>query len=243
MNVSSGPSFVSSALQLLAHGPEAGGRRGGQAAGPLVPGEAPERKRGGLSANELDAVLQAMAPLIGNRPADEAMASVGHLAGDIAAVRATGEDVALITWGVAGGGGMGFALSGKELAAALMSDDPNSLGTITTGDGKVVFGRDLLREALVPRIDPEQAAAGLGPSAKDRIAAAVSRMMEKAAEDGTGDSPPSAGDGEDGDASVTQISITAAQEGDPWMTVTILPAQTGTAASGKAEGQLLDMQA
>lgn len=68
-------------------------------------------------------------------------------------------------------------------------------------------------------------------------------MIEKAAEDGTGDSPPSAGDGEDVGAPVTQIRITAAQKGDPWMTVTIPPAQASTAVSGKAEGQLLDMQA
>ena len=78
---------------------------------------------------------------------DKAVRFEGPL-GNLAAKRGAGEEAVLVVVSIPGGGTSVSVMSPDELAAALASDDPNSLGSVTTDDGTTDSQRDMVRAEL-----------------------------------------------------------------------------------------------
>jgi hypothetical protein len=131
--------------------------------------------RGTFSAKELGRILSALEPITSGVSDDEKAVRLEGVLGDLAAKRAAGEEAVLMVVSVPGGGTMATVMSPGELAAALASDDPNSLGSVTLDDGTTYSFRDMARAELGGR---EGKAA---MTARDTIAAAIADMMAKAA--------------------------------------------------------------
>lgn len=217
------------------------------AAVPTLLDQVASQQRGSFSSKELGEMMATLEPGLKTLPADEAAEAMGGLLGELATRRAAGQDAVLFTMEVPGGGFMATVMSASELARALASDDPASLGYTITDDGKTTYHRDVLRQALGMTEDraPADAADGAaaeptdGLSSKDQIAAAIVAMLDKALrEEEAGEATPA----EDAsDAAAAPLSFTTEADGTK-VNIFVFPRRAAEAGQA-GSGLLLDVQA
>lgn len=216
------------------------------AAAPTLLDQVASQQRSSFSSKELGEMMAALEPGLKTLPANEAAEAMSGLLGELATRRAAGQDAMLFTMEVPGGGFMATVMSASELARALASDDPASLGYTITNDGKKTYHRDVLRQALGMTEDraPAEAADGAteptdGLSSKDQIAAAIVAMLDKALREEEAGEATSAEDASD--AAAAPLSFTTKADGTK---VNIFAFPRQAAEAGQAgSGLLLDVQA
>jgi hypothetical protein len=180
-----------------------------------------------FSGSELVEILAALAPIANAMPADAPGNGLGELLTELASKRAAGPAV-LVVVQAPGGGSMAAALTPDELAAALASDDPNVLGSITT-NGRTTYFRDALLEAVTAKA---YATAIASSSTKDQVAQAISEMLRQASAD------PDPADAASTAGKATQVANAVGKDGAR-ASILVFPGPAGTAPAGDA-GMLLD---
>ncbi|MBR0666107.1 hypothetical protein GXW71_17235 [Roseomonas hellenica] len=223
------------ALQPLTAGSDKGASA---AAPPTLLDQVASRQRGSFTSKELGEMMAALAPGLDTLPADEAEEVMSGLLGELATRRAAGQDAVLFTMEVPGGGFMATVMSASELARALASDDPASLGYTITDDGKTTYHRDVLRQALGMN-DAKDGAAAEGKDAlspKDQVAAAIVAMLDKALRE------EKAG-GEDDHSDVTAAPLSFTTEADGTKVNFFAFPRLAAEAGQSGPGLLLDVQA
>lgn len=126
-----------------------------------------------------DMITAGLRQIMGDLPGGLPPQITDGLFSDAAKKQASGEPLVMIVVKAAGGGGMAVVMTKEELAAKLASDDPRSFGSITT-DGKCTSFLDAIRAAFDVKVDPA-APPESQFSVKNQVAAAVAKMLEKAA--------------------------------------------------------------
>lgn len=210
------------------------------------------QQRGTFTTKELGEMLAALAPGLKDMPIEQAAEGVSGLLGELATRRAAGQDAVLVTFATPGGGVMASVKSPSELARALASDDPKSLGMVITNDGKTIYFRDVMREALGMNGKSEASDAQGGAaksedalSPKDQVAAAIVRMLEEALSEEDADAVSSDGDdggSEDSKAPAAPLSFTGEVDGIK-VGIFAFPRQVAAEAGQAGSGLLLDVQA
>ncbi|KAL9098061.1 MAG: hypothetical protein Q9187_009739, partial [Circinaria calcarea] len=108
-----------------------------------------------FSTLEIRAVEIALGPFSAGGTPEMNAQLLESVLGNIASRRDKGEDASLIVTRVKNGGGSATVMSRSELAAALDSDDPASMGSHQGADGKIIYWRDVIKQlaGLLDKMD------------------------------------------------------------------------------------------
>ncbi|UFN47789.1 hypothetical protein LPC08_17465 [Roseomonas sp. OT10] len=156
------------------------------AAPPLQAGGIAQGASGGgsgtFTTRELGQILSALSPAVENQDENGKARFVGDILANLSARRSAGEATFMVAAFFPGGASIISMRSPSELAAALASDDPGSLGSFIDNDGTAYFVRDMLREALGMQTGPTPGDGFTAWDSRDAIAAAIAEMLADAAE-------------------------------------------------------------
>lgn len=139
-----------------------------------APKPATSPRQGLFSTKELGQIMLALAPVLQDVPDGARTEQMERLLKDMSERRAAGQDVMVVGVKVPGGGSVVTVMSPAELAEALASKDPKSLGSFTTDRGETFSIRDLVRQEL------ERHGEGKALSSRHSMMVAIAEMMEDA---------------------------------------------------------------
>lgn len=199
--------------------------------------QAAAQQRGSFSASELGEILTALDPVANAIPDGETGNGFAQLLTELAGKRASGSGAFLVVVQAPGGGSMSAALTREELMAALASDDPNVLGSITT-NGRTTYFVEVLRQAFREALAKSLAAKnenGAVLSSEDQLAAAARDMLQQAQANADPSDPGSTA------GKATQVAATIGTNGAQ-AAILAFPARPASAAPGES-GMLLDVRA